>query len=586
MQNDIESSSNSDQNQTLDPAFIENSNKDLGVMTKSDHIWLRNYIQGVHKDIDLSQYNSITEVLDAALAKYYNQKAFTNMGATYTYAQLDEKINHFASFLQNELKLSKGDRIAIQMPNLLQFPITLFAAMRVGLVIVNTNPLYTAREMKHQFKDAGVKAVVILANYASLLESILPETPVESVIITQIGDLFPFPKSLVVNSVVKYVKKMVPSFHIPQAYTFNQALELGSKKSYKEIPSTQDDVAFLQYTGGTTGISKGAMLTHKNVLANMLQIVEWMKPVLKEGEETIVTALPMYHIFSLTVNCMAFITYGGHNILITNPRDIPDFIKTLRKYPFTVMTGVNTLFNALMNHKDFNKVDFKKVKLSIAGAMALQKSVAEKWKQKTNSPVLEGYGLTEASPVVCCNPLTGNDIVGTIGMPLPSTDVVLVDDNNHIVPMGHEGELCAKGPQVMKGYWQRPDETEKVLVDGWLKTGDIAVQLENGFFKIVDRKKDMILVSGFNVYPNEVEDVIATHPGVLEVAVVGMPDEKSGEVVKAFVVKKDNSISAEDIIKHSKENLTNYKVPKYVEFRTELPKTNVGKILRRALRES
>ncbi len=582
MQNDIESSST--QNSTQDSA--NTSVKTLNKMTSPERIWLKGYLQGIHSDIDLSQYNSITEVLDQALGKYYNQKAFTNMGVTWTYAQLDQKINHFASFLQNELKLEKGDRIAIQMPNLLQFPIALFAALRVGLVIVNTNPLYTAREMKHQFNDAGVKAVVILANYASLLASILPETNIQSVVVTQIGDLFPFPKNLVVNSVVKYVKKMVPAYKIDQAYTFTQALELGSKKSYKEITNTQEDIAFLQYTGGTTGVSKGAMLTHRNVLANMLQIVEWMKPVLKEGEETIVTALPMYHIFSLTVNCMAFIAYGGHNILITNPRDIPDFIKTLKKYPFTVMTGVNTLFNALMHHPEFDKMDFSNVKLSIAGAMALQKSVAEQWKSKTKSPILEGYGLTEASPVVCCNPLTGNDQVGTIGMPLPSTEVVLINDQNEVVPQGQEGELCARGPQVMKGYWKRADETEKVMVDGWLKTGDIAVQLDNGFFKIVDRKKDMILVSGFNVYPNEVEEIIASHPAVLEVAAIGVPDEKSGEVVKVFIVKKDPNLTTEQVIKYAKENLTNYKVPKYVEFRTELPKTNVGKILRRALREA
>mgnify|MGYP000850398410 CR=1 FL=1 len=582
MQNDIESSST--QNSTL--GSTTSSTKTLNKMTSPERTWLKGYLQGIHSDIDLSQYNSITEVLDRALGKYYSQKAFTNMGVTWTYAQLDQKINHFASFLQNELKLEKGDRIAIQMPNLLQFPIALFAAMRVGLVIVNTNPLYTAREMKHQFNDAGVKAVVILANYASLLASILPETKIQSVVVTQIGDLFPFPKNIVVNSVVKYVKKMVPAYKIDQAYTFTQALELGSKKSYKEITNTQDDIAFLQYTGGTTGVSKGAMLTHRNVLANMLQIVEWMKPVLKEGEETIVTALPMYHIFSLTVNCMAFIAYGGHNILITNPRDIPDFIKTLKKYPFTVMTGVNTLFNALMHHPEFDKMDFSNVKLSIAGAMALQKSVAEQWKSKTKSPILEGYGLTEASPVVCCNPLTGNDQVGTIGMPLPSTEVVLVNDQNEVVPQGQEGELCARGPQVMKGYWKRADETEKVMVDGWLKTGDVAVQLDNGFFKIVDRKKDMILVSGFNVYPNEVEEIIASHPAVLEVAAIGVPDEKSGEVVKVFIVKKDPSLTTEQVIKYAKENLTNYKVPKYVEFRTELPKTNVGKILRRALREA
>lgn len=548
--------------------------------------WFQHYPKGVSWTIDLSKYEQVMSVFDEAVRKYRQSPAFTNMGVSLTFDELDAMVGHFASFLQNELKLKKGDRIALQMPNLLQFPVALFGALRAGLVIVNTNPLYTAKEMKHQFRDSGAKAIVILANYAHLLEEVLKETQIESVVVTEIGDLFPFPKSLVVNSVVKYIKKMVPPYKLPQAYQFKQALEIGKAQPYTEVPVNQSDIAFLQYTGGTTGVSKGAVLTHKNILANMLQIVEWMKPLLVPGKETIITALPMYHIFSLTVNSLAFMTYGGHNVLITNPRDIPAFIKTLRTTHFTVMTGVNTLFNALMNHPEFEKIDFKKMKLSVAGAMALQKAVAEKWLQKTGSKIFEGYGLTEASPVVCCNPVVGKEQVGTIGVPLPSTEVELWDDNNSPVARGQEGELVVRGPQVMQGYYNRPDETAKVLVNGWLKTGDVAVMLEDGFFKIVDRKKDMILVSGFNVYPNEVEDVIASHPKVLEVAAVGVPDEHSGEIVKVFVVKKDSSLTDKEVIEHAKKSLTNYKVPRQVEFRSELPKTNVGKILRRALRDS
>lgn len=551
----------------------------------TDRIWLKNYPKGVATDIDSSKYNSIMDVVDQAVEKYRTGGAFSNMGGTLNFDDFNTKVNQFASFLQHELKLKKGDRIAIQMPNLLQFPIAMFGALRAGLVIVNTNPLYTAKEMRHQFKDSGAKAVVILANYASLLQEVIKDTDIESVIVTEIGDQLPGLKKYIVNAVVKHVKKMVPAYNLPQAYAFNQTLELGKKQPYTPVSLAMEDIAFLQYTGGTTGVSKGAVLTHKNIISNMLQIVEWMKPVLKPGEETIITALPLYHIFSLTVNCLAFMTYGGHNILITNPRDIPAFLKTLRTTSFTVMTGVNTLYNALMNHPDFDKIDFKKLKLSVAGAMALQKAVYDKWKSRTGGEIFEGYGLTETSPVASCNPIVGGK-VGTIGVPVPSTYMDLWDENDQPVPQGSEGEIVVKGPQVMQGYWQRPDETAKVLKNGWLKTGDMGVMLPDGYFKIVDRKKDMILVSGFNVYPNEVEDAIASHPGVLEVAAIGVPDEHSGEVVKAFVVKKDPNLTEADVIQWARKSLTGYKAPRHVEFRTELPKTNVGKILRRALRET
>jgi long-chain acyl-CoA synthetase len=551
-----------------------------------ERVWLKNYPKMVPHDIDLSKYNSMLDIYEESIQLFGEKKAFTNMGVTLSFNQLDALVEKFASFLQNELKLKKGDRIAIQMPNLMQFPVITFAAIRSGLTIVNTNPLYTAKEMQHQFKDSGAKAVVILANYAHLLEGIIKNTEIESVIVTEIGDLFPAPKRILVNSVVKYIKKMVPSYNLPQSYTFRQALELGAMKPSMKVPTNLNDIAFLQYTGGTTGVSKGAMLLHKNVIANVTQIRDWMKPRLVEGEEVAVAALPLYHIFALTLNCLALLRYGAENILITNPRDIPGFIKDLKKHPFTILAGVNTLFNALMNNVEFTTIDFNRLKISVGGAMTLQKPVANKWKELTKSLIVEGYGLTEASPVVCCNPIDGTDKVGYIGLPVPGTDVKLVNDNDQEVAMGESGELLCRGPQVMAGYWKRDDETAKVLSDGWLRTGDIATMDEDGFFKIVDRKKDMILVSGFNVYPNEVEEAIASHPGVLEVAAIGVQDTHSGEIVKAVIVKKDHTLTEEAVIEHAKKSLTNYKVPKIVEFRTELPKTNVGKILRRALRES
>ncbi|WP_373999604.1 AMP-binding protein [Bdellovibrio bacteriovorus] len=551
-----------------------------------EKIWLKHYPKGVSPEVDVTKYSSLFDLYEESIRMFSQKKAFTNMGVSLTFSELDRQVQIFASFLQNELKLKKGDRIAIQMPNVLQFPIIAFAALRSGLTIVNTNPLYTAKEMQHQFKDSGAKAVVILANYASQLEQILKDTQIESVVITEIGDLFPTPKRILVNSVVKYIKKMVPAYNLPQAYTFRQALELGAMKPSQKVATTLDDIAFLQYTGGTTGVAKGAMLLHRNVLANVLQIRDWMKPKLREGEEIAIAALPLYHIFALTLNCLGLLRYGAENILITNPRDIPAFIKEMKKSPFTVLAGVNTLFNALMNNPAFTTIDFSKVKISVAGAMTLQKSVAEKWMELTKSVIVEGYGLTEASPVVCCNPIDGTDIVGTIGLPFPSTEIKLLNDDDQEVAPGEPGELVCKGPQVMAGYWNKPEETEKVLKNGWLRTGDVATVDEKGFFKIVDRKKDMILVSGFNVYPNEVEEAIASHPGVLEVAAIGVPDEHSGEIVKAVVVKKDPNLTAEEVIAHARKSLTGYKTPRLVEFRTELPKTNVGKILRRALRDT
>lgn len=552
-----------------------------------ESIWLKSYPKVVPSSINIEKYTSIPNVFEISCRRFAANKAFSNMGVAMTYLELQEKSDQFAAFLQNNLKLKKGDRIAIQMPNLLQYPIALLGSLKAGLVVVNTNPLYTEREMQHQFKDSGAKAIVILANFARNLEKVIKETQIEHVIITEVGDQLGFAKGLLVNSVLRYIKKMVPNYHLPQAIKFNDALQQGQASKFRKVDLNLDDTAFLQYTGGTTGVSKGAILTHRNIVANMEQISAWMLPLLKEGEEVVIAALPMYHIFCLTVNGLAITKIGGHNILITNPKDIAGFIKTLQKTPFTVATGVNTLFNALMNHADFQKIDFKSLKVSVAGGMALQTSVAQRWKEKTNSTIVEGYGLTEASPVVSCNPIDGSDRVGTIGLPLPSTDVQIRDeDENEVKSLTDSGELCVRGPQVMKGYWQQPGETAKVMTkDGWLKTGDIAVVDSQGFFKIVDRKKDMILVSGFNVYPNEVEDVIAHHPGVLEVAAVGVPDQHSGEVVKIFVVKKDPNLTEEALLQHARKYLTGYKIPKLVEFRTELPKTNVGKILRRALRE-
>jgi long-chain acyl-CoA synthetase len=551
-----------------------------------EKIWLKNYQAGVPAEIDVNAYKSVAEVFEKSVAKFADRPAFANMDKIITYRELDKLTRDFGAYLQNKLGLKKGDRVAVMMPNLLQYPIAVFGILRAGLTVVNVNPLYTPRELEHQLKDSGAETIVILENFAITLQDVLKNTPVKNIITTQIGDMLGFPKSLIVNMVVKHVKKMVPSWSIHNTVKFNDTLTQGSRLRLNPVQIGHDDIAFLQYTGGTTGVSKGAMLTNRNIVANMMQAHAWLKPMVREGQEIIITALPLYHIFSLTANCMVFTELGGLNILITNPRDIPAFVKELQKYPVTCMTGVNTLFNALINNPDFGKIDFSTWKLALGGGMAVQRAVAEKWKQVTGVPLIEAYGLTETSPAACINPMDLKEYNGAIGLPVPSTECTVRDEAGNEVPMGEPGELWVRGPQVMKGYWQRPDESAKVLKEGgWLATGDMAIVTPDGFFKLVDRKKDMILVSGFNVYPNEIEDVVAMHAGVLEVACIGIPDDKSGEVVKVYVVKKDQALTEKEVIEHCKKNLTGYKVPKYVEFRAELPKTNVGKILRRALRD-
>ncbi|MEN7548545.1 AMP-binding protein [Rapidithrix thailandica] len=548
--------------------------------------WLKHYPEGVNAEIDPNRYSSLLALMNEAFQKYKDLPAYENMGKSITYGELDDLSKKFAAYLQQYTGLKKGDRVAIQMPNLLQYPVAMYGVLRAGMIVVNTNPLYTEREMKHQFNDAGVKAIVILSNFASKLQNILADTSIEHIFVTNIGDMLGFPKKLIVNAVVKYIKKMVPAFSIPQAIPFNQAIGKTSPGEYKEVKVTGEDIAYLQYTGGTTGVSKGAMLTHRNIVSNLEQTGQWLKPKLVERKEIVITALPLYHIFSLTVNALTMLKIGARNILITNPRDMPGFVKELRKHQFTIFTGVNTLYNGLLNQADFPTLDFSKLKVSIGGGMAVQQAVAKRWKEVTGCPLLEGYGLTETSPVLCCNPLDGSEHVGTIGLPFPSTEVKIIDENGIEQEVGEVGELVACGPQVMKGYWQREDETQKSFwKEGWFKTGDVAMMEPDGFFKIVDRKKDMILVSGFNVYPNEVEDVIMEHPKVLEAAAIGVPDSKSTEAVKVFIVKKDESLTEEELKSFCKEQLTAYKVPRYYEFKTELPKTNVGKILRRALKE-
>jgi long-chain acyl-CoA synthetase len=552
----------------------------------SEHPWLAQYPAGIPHTIDVDQYSSVVAVVEESFERFRHRPAYSNFGRVLSYAEIDQLSKLFASYLQNDLGLGKGDRIAIMLPNILQYPVALCGALRAGLTVVNTNPMYTARELKHQLCDSGAKTIVVLDNFAATLEKIIADTPVRHMVTTGVGDLLGMAKGGVINFVLKYVKKAVPPFKLEGAVRMRDALSKGNPDTFKPIKLGHDDLAFLQYTGGTTGVAKGAMLTHGNMVANMLQAGAWIGDQTKPGEEVIITALPLYHIFSLTANCLVFMRLGGLNYLITNPRDMPGFVKELGQIRFTAITGVNTLFNGLLNTPGFDKLDFSALHLSLGGGMAVQRVVAQRWKKVTGCPLAEAYGLTETSPAACINPLDLTDYNSSIGLPIPSTEVAIWSDDGQTLPPGEVGELMVRGPQVMKGYWERPNETAKVLEDsGWLHTGDVAKMDEKGFFYIVDRKKDMILVSGFNVYPNEVEDVVMDHPGVSEVAAVGVSDEHSGEVVKLFVVKKDPNLTEEDLVSYCHDELTGYKRPRYIEFLDELPKSNVGKILRRELRE-
>ena len=549
--------------------------------------WLANYPAGIPAEIDPNEYPSVPAVLDEAIAKYRDKPAFSNMGKTLTYGELDTYSRQFAAYLLGELKLKKGDRVAIMMPNCLQYPIAIFGVLRAGLTVVNTNPMYTARELRHQLVDSGAAAILVMDNFGKTVQDVIADTQIKQVVTTGLGDLLGFPKGAIVNLVVKHVKKMVPDYTIHGAIRFREALARGSKHTLPEVAIAHEDIAFLQYTGGTTGVAKGAMLTHRNMVANMQQAAAWLGTNAKRGEELIVTALPLYHIFALTANCLVFMEFGGHNHLITNPRDMPGFVKELKGIRMTAITGVNTLFNGLLNTPGFDQVDFSRLHLSLGGGMAVQRAVAERWKAVTGTTLVEAYGLTETSPAACINPMTLADYNGSIGLPVPSTEACIKDENGAQLPVDEVGELCIRGPQVMKGYWQRPGDTADAIdAEGWLHTGDMARMDAGGYFYIVDRKKDMILVSGFNVYPNEIEDVIAMMPGVLEVAAIGVPDERSGEVVKVVIVRKDPDLTADQVKAHAREHLTGYKHPRIVEFRSELPKTNVGKILRRELREA
>ncbi|WP_156149374.1 long-chain-fatty-acid--CoA ligase FadD [Pantoea sp. SM3] len=548
-------------------------------------VWLKRYPADVPAEINADRYTSLVELFEHAALQYADQTAFINMGQPMTYRQLDKQSRDFAAWLQQGLGLKQGDRVALMMPNLLQYPVALFGVLRAGMVVVNVNPLYTPRELKHQLNDSGASAIVIVSNFAHTLEKVVAETPIKHVMLTRMGDQLAPIKATLVNFVVKYVKKLVPKYHLPGAVPFRSALQQGAQMTYQRPTLTNSDLAFLQYTGGTTGVAKGAMLTHGNMQANLEQTKATYGKLLRAGKEQVVTALPLYHIFALTVNGLLFLDLGGTNLLITNPRDIPGFVKELSKFPFTAITGVNTLFNALLNDENFNKLDFSTLRLSAGGGMAVQKAVAERWEKLTGHYLLEGYGLTECSPLVSVNPYDITCHTGSIGLPVPSTDVRIVDDEDNDVAPGEPGELCIRGPQVMVGYWQRPDATEEVLKNGWLHTGDVVNVDGEGFIRIVDRKKDMILVSGFNVYPNEIEDVLMQHPKVREAAAIGVPSDLSGEAVKVCIVKKDPSLTKEEVLDHCRRQLTGYKVPKIIEFRDELPKTNVGKILRRELRD-
>jgi len=548
-------------------------------------VWLKRYPPDVPAEINADRYPSLVDLFEHAVLHYADNVAFINMGQPLTYRQLDAQSRDFAAWLQQGLGLQQGDRVALMMPNLLQYPVALFGVLRAGMVVVNVNPLYTPRELKHQLNDSGASAIVIVSNFAHTLEKVVAETAVKHVMLTRMGDHLAPVKATLVNFVVKYVKKLVPKYHLPGAVPLRHALQQGARMAYQRPALSNDDLAFLQYTGGTTGVAKGAMLTHGNMQANLEQTKATYGKLLRAGQEQVVTALPLYHIFALTVNCLLFLDLGGTNLLITNPRDIPGFVKELAKFPFTAITGVNTLFNALLNDENFNKLDFSTLRLSAGGGMSVQKAVAERWEKLTGHYLLEGYGLTECSPLVSVNPYDITCHTGSIGLPVPSTDIRVIDDQDNDVTPGEPGELCIRGPQVMVGYWQRPDATLEVLKNGWLHTGDIVTVDSEGFIRIVDRKKDMILVSGFNVYPNEIEDVLMQHPKIREAAAIGVPSELSGEAVKVCIVKKDPGLTKEEVLDHCRRQLTGYKVPKIIEFREELPKTNVGKILRRELRD-
>lgn len=551
-----------------------------------EDFWKDKYPAGIAAEINPDEYPNIQTVLRQSCQRFADKPAFTNLGKTITYGELYELSGAFAAWLQQHTDLQPGDRIAVQLPNLLQYPIAVFGAIRAGLIVVNTNPLYTAREMEHQFNDSGAKALVCLANMAHLAEKVVPQTSVKYVIVTEVADLLSPFKRVLINSVIKYVKKMVPAYHLPNAIKFNDILSNGHGQPVKEANPISSDVAVLQYTGGTTGVAKGAMLSHRNLIANMLQCKALMGSNLNEGSEILITPLPLYHIYAFTFHCMAMMLLGNHNILISNPRDLPAMVKELSKWKFSGFVGLNTLFIALCNSEAFRKLDFSHLKVTLSGGMALQLSVAERWKTVTGSPICEGYGMTETSPVASVNPIQ-NIQVGTIGIPMPSTLCKVINDAGEELPLGEIGELCIKGPQVMKGYWERPDATAEIMdSDGWLKSGDIAVIQPDGYMRIVDRKKDMILVSGFNVYPNELEDVMASLPGVLQSAAIGIPDEKTGELIKVFIVVKPGmTLTKEQVMAHMRANLTAYKAPKIIEFRESLPTTNVGKILRRELRD-
>jgi len=549
-----------------------------------EKIWLKSYPKGVPAEIDVNEYQSLAQMFDEAVAKFPGRRAFTCMGKSITFGELDTMSAAFGAFLQSK-GLSKGSRVALMMPNVLQYPVCLFGVLRSGCTVVNVNPLYTPRELEHQLKDSGAETIVVIENFAHVLQEVIASTPVRNVIVTSLGEMLGL-KGIIVNFVVRHVKKLVPAFVLQGAIGFSKAIAEGKGRTLQKPPIDHDDIAFLQYTGGTTGVAKGAMLLHRNIVANLLQSRAWLRPFLKDDSHVIITALPLYHIFSLTANCMVFMTLGAENVLIPNPRDMPGFVAELKKHKFTAFTGVNTLFNGLLNTQGFSGVDFSHLQITLGGGAAVQKAVAERWKQVTGVTLIEAYGLTETSPGAIINPLDLTEYNGCIGLPISSTDVMLRDDNGNEVGIGPPGEICIKGPQVMKGYWNMPDETAKVIdKDGWLATGDIGVVDDKGFFKIVDRKKDMVLVSGFNVYPNEIEAVVAMLPGVLENAVIGVPDEKTGEAVKVIIVKKDPDLTEAQVLAHCREYLTGYKIPRYVAFRADLPKTNVGKILRRELRD-